>query len=1596
MKNFLGLDLGTNSIGWALVKLVEEGENVESSEAQILGVGSRIIPLGDDKANFEMGNKLTRNADRRTARTARKNLKRYKQRRNKLLYLLKELGLLPKHIRFGYTDKVTGTVIEGEFPEAERLQTLFVQKNPEKGTKQLALNGKLDPSFIELRCRAIEGKITAEEWGTLLYFYNQRRGYNGGDDEDEDSNQKAPAEQGKEVRIMKASIEDVDFEKVKPPRQPKKGEILQPEAQDSSKQSKPYVEVTIKFLETDEYHKFCLSTNSYNRFKDKDLSNSEEVHDFKVTYKDGKITSCFLVLKTDWRNKLESFEKEFEKKAKDALQAGKPYFLCHYWAEKLKEKSDFRIRTNVILRRRYEDEFKAVWDKQIQFHKIEEKIKPKFDEILDYIFPGKNKSGSSEHKQNLYGKQAKENGLYYLIKEQIIYFQRELKPQDDKIGGCQFEKETTDEGKPVHRVIAKSHPLYQDYVIWQQINNLSVDKKTEEINKKGKSIYESRLLKDEEKVMLYEKMHQQKELNFSAVFKILGLVNGRDYLHGLHVKKNLKGNQTLFTIRQVLGEEIFAACFGLSQNKSQKTTKNKKNQVAKATFKPFYPYDKEINSEHKDKFITLWKLLFDRYGNEMDSQSPWFISLKDFLDEMIPQKEPYLQDREELIFDFCRKFAKNKFKREYGSISEKAIGKILPFMQVGEYFDREKIRSEDEKIEKIRNGEHDPSIDNSIRQYHEDRLTKSTFERGGMQAWAAATLIYGKHTAKEYTGDDLIKSADKIQPVSPHTLRNPVVEQLLNETLKIVKEIWINAKTNKPPFDEIRIELSRDLKNNAEERKKITDANVNAEKANKRAKLRLMELQKEITPANLDRYKLWSAQAIEKEPSKSEVEKYRIWEEQKHISPYTGKPIPLSRLFTEDYEVDHIIPRQRFFDDSMGNKIVCESSVNKEKSNRLAMEYINQGSQTLEIKSPLDYEEHVRAIFKGRKLKNLLATKVPEDFVERQKKDTQYISIKVKEELGKIIGTENVKTTTGGVTDYLRQHWGLNDLFKRMNRQRYELMGLLTGEGKEAWVYEQEVERNGKKRKELVLKNWSKRYDHRHHALDAIVIACTNQKHIKKLNDLNKELQTIVETRKDEILKMGEIKEGESIFDLYLRLREEEKKSLLSNLPSVRHFDLPFKGFKQSVEKALESLIVSHKIKNRLILNKDKKSGRLHFKVRSALHQETIYGIKEIPESERLKSLTIAKAFETPSNIKDEYIRKQVISLIEETDGDTAAAIELSKSVDYQIKDKKGEKVSKVDMEFKFKNTQRIPLEKLAQSEKALDNVIGDELKRELKEHLEKYPSKTAAFTGEGAEEFNDNRKRAGKLPVYRLKVFYSDEIGDLKLDKIDRGYIKTGDNYCFAVLEKRQQRIFYSLSLFDAVTAIKKGFAEGNKDISSILTKKIESENPNTSLLFTLMQDDLVFLPFSAEELNLMPQSISQSNYYDFWYSAQRIKRIYRVVKFSDKTAFFSPFHYSQQLIYAKTELSEVESEDESSSKSLGKGKPKKKEKHEFGSYKNCCPFVFDEGFIKNLLSKQAKSEAKKNGKTISSTKSDFEPISIQEHCIKIKIDRLGNISKA
>ena len=101
MKRILGLDLGTNSIGWALVnaeEVIRENETSFLKPVSISASGSRIIPMDEGVlGDFDRGNTKSQTKDRTDKRGARRLLERYLLRRERLLRVLKLMKFLPEH-----------------------------------------------------------------------------------------------------------------------------------------------------------------------------------------------------------------------------------------------------------------------------------------------------------------------------------------------------------------------------------------------------------------------------------------------------------------------------------------------------------------------------------------------------------------------------------------------------------------------------------------------------------------------------------------------------------------------------------------------------------------------------------------------------------------------------------------------------------------------------------------------------------------------------------------------------------------------------------------------------------------------------------------------------------------------------------------------------------------------------------------------------------------------------------------------------------------------------------------------------------------------------------------------------------------------------------------------------------------------------------------------------------------------------------------------------------------------------------------------------------------------------------------------------------
>jgi CRISPR-associated endonuclease Csn1 len=288
---------------------------------------------------------------------------------------------------------------------------------------------------------------------------------------------------------------------------------------------------------------------------------------------------------------------------------------------------------------------------------------------------------------------------------------------------------------------------------------------------------------------------------------------------------------------------------------------------------------------------------------------------------------------------------------------------------------------------------------------------------------------------------------------TPPELPNPIVSKGLHELRRLVNAII--AEYGKP--DAIRIEMARDLEMNT----KKYDNFIKQQKANTKANAEAEEKYKEqvtLSPHLM----------LSKYPSKTDKIKYRLWQDQRKCCAYSGKPISLAELFSATVEIDHIWPYSLSLDDSYMNKVVCYVKDNRNKGQRTPIDAFSGNSE--------QWNQITQAI--GRWDKSLKSKRdrffthtadlQQRDFISSQLNDTRYIS-KVAQDYLKQLGAD-ISVSKGTTTAWLRHIWGLNDLLGETDKKE--------------------------------------RTDHRHHAIDAVVIACVDRRLytalVKTAQDLEK------------------------------------------------------------------------------------------------------------------------------------------------------------------------------------------------------------------------------------------------------------------------------------------------------------------------------------------------------------------------------------------------------------------------------------------------------------------------------------------------------------
>jgi CRISPR-associated endonuclease Csn1 len=1345
MKNILGLDLGTTSIGFAHVV---EGEKTEQSS--IVKIGVRVNPLTtDEQTNFEKGRPISINADRTLKRGARRALDRYQLRRENLIEVLKQSDIITNESKLAE---------DGSNTTHETWQ---------------------------LRAKSVIEKIKKDELARVFLAINKKRGYK--------SSRKAKNEDEGQVIDGMAIAKQLYEKKLTP------GQLVYQLLEEGKKhipdfyrsdlqeefdkvwacQKQFYPEILTDAFYEELKGKGQRATSAsfwgiykFNVAEIKDLDDSlKNERTIKLNFKEKKKYQAY-----NWRSR--AITEKLEKKQvayvlteiNNNLNSSSGYLgaisdrskelyfnkltVGQYLYAQLKKNPHTRLKNQVFYRQDYLDEFEAIWKEQ------------------------------SKHYAEL------TNELKSEIRDIIIFYQRKLKSQKSLISFCEFESKEIEIEKNCKRakqtigfkVAPKSSPLFQEFKIWQVLHNVTIKSKI------GNAVRE---LEQEEKDFLFEELNLKGNLKSSKVIELLALNSKEIELKNFSELEGNKTNNILYEaylkILDIEGYDV-KELLKVKSNKDDlglddlDVSASEIKKMVKSIFATLHikteilEFDAELDGKafEQQASYQLWHLLYSYEGDDSPSGN-------EKLYELLEKKYGFKREHSQIL-------ANVTFSDDYGNLSTKAIRRIYPHI-------KEKKYSE------------------------------------------ACELAGYRHSAASLTKDEISNRPlkDRLELLKKNSLRNPVVEKILNQMVNVVNTLIETNRAKDPNFrfDEIRIELARELKKNATERAEMT-SNINAAKTKHEKIIKI--LQSEFGIPN---------------PSRNDIIRYKLYEELKgnaYKDLYTNTYIPREILFSSQIDVDHIIPQARLFDDSFSNKTVVFRKDNLKKSNRTAIDYIESEYGKEKVEEYISRLETLLGInrknseegiskAKFQKLQKK-GTDIGDGFIDRDLRDSQYIAKKAKNMLYDI--SRNVVSTSGSITDRLREDWELINIMQELNFEKYKKLGLTEIIEKKDGTFKERIT------------DWSKRNDHRHHAMDALTVAFTKRSHIQYLNHLN--------ARYDEAHK--EHRHIKGIEEKETHVVKDDKGN------NKRVFNLPIPNFRQQAKEHLENVLVSHKAKNKVVTkNKNKiktakgEKTKTELTPRGQLHKETVYGKYHYFESKEEKVGTKFD-LETIEKVANPTYKTLLLKRLNENDNDPKKAFGgknvLTKNPIYLNIDKTEmlpEKVKLVWLEEDYSIRKDITPENF-KDEKSIEKVIDKGVKEVLLNRLNEFgndPKKAFSDLDKNPIWLNEGKgisiKRVTISGVknaeflHYKKDHFGKEILDKNGNKIPVDFVSTGNNHHVAIYRDEngnlQERV---VSLFDAVQLVNAGLPIIDKEYNQGLGWKF---------LFTMKQNEYFVFPNEATGFN-------------------------------------------------------------------------------------------------------------------------------------------------
>tara|TARA_R110000744_G_scaffold361850_1_gene469739 strand:+ start:1176 stop:5306 length:4131 start_codon:yes stop_codon:yes gene_type:complete len=943
------------------------------------------------------------------------------------------------------------------------------------------------------------------------------------------------------------------------------------------------------------------------------------------------------------------------------------------------------------------------------------------------------------------------------LRDVSIFYQRRLKSQKGLINICEFEsveRNVTIDGIVKQKLIGprvapKSSPIFQQAKVWQNINAIIVSQQADEKEKYS--------LEEETKELLFAELNivdswsEKQFLNW--LFKD-SKNKAKDWKVNFEKLEGNRTQSTLFSVyRKIADLEGYA---GIDYKKPSKEVLG----ALKICFR-------EIGIDS-----NLFDIDFELKGDDFSKQSAyqlWHL-LYSYEDDSSPTGNESLIRKLQVNFGFKKEHAQLlatvTFQQDYGNLSVRALRKIYPYLEEGKMYD---------EACDLAGYNHSHSI-----------------------------------TSEENKNREL---QDRLEILKKNSLRNPVVEKILNQMINVVNAILDDPEMGRP--DEIRVELARELKKTAKQRKEMTQAigKSTSEHITFREKIK-----KEFGLPYV---------------SRKDLIKYKLYLELKAVgfkTLYSGTYIKPEELFTNKFDVEHIIPQSVLFDDSFSNKTLELRDYNLEKGNETAFDYCERKGWSE------DFNIRVQDVFTQKgirygKLKKLLMPKsdVPDGFLNRDLGNSAYIAKKAAQILKNIV--YDVHATSGSITAKLRSDWELINVLQELTWDKYRTLGLT--------YYD--YNKDGKALPRI--KDWTKRNDHRHHAMDAITVAFTKPAFVQYLNNMN------ADSEKNPI-----------IYGI-------KEKYTYRDTEGGRKFKKPFDNIREEAKKQLAFILVSHKAKNKVVsLNKNKikikgkgkHKTKIELTPRGQLHKETIYGKSQFYEVNEEK---ISAKFDKQkiATVTKPVFRKALLERLEAFDNDPKKAFSGKNSLtknpifingsDENVPDK----VKTQTLQSQF------TIRKEITPDLKVDKVVDEGVKRILENRLKEFsgkPKEAFANLDENPIWLNEEKgikiKRAtitgvsNAEPLHYAKDLNGNKVFDKEEKEIPVDYVSTGNNHHVAIYRDDKGNLQEEVvSFYEAV--IRKNLGQ------PIIKKNHEKE---WTFLFTMKQNEMFIFPkddFNPEEIDLL-----------------------------------------------------------------------------------------------------------------------------------------------